>query len=497
MTAEKSLFDEVLSYVDETESSKIWDKALNDINFFARHYVPKEYFNIDKAAPQQLQVLQDVNDGYRNFIIRAPRKGGKTILVAIIVVWMCLKYPRYRFFILSGSLEQAKWLYRYCKGIMTSNPTLQAMLANEPTQILTEIINGSFIICAPASFKQVNAPTVDGLVMDEYVLIPPEIITDAWPMIRASPIPMRIILSTATEKVSLDSFLDLFDRAEELGFRPYFWSDRECVWLDKTDSNVAKAVLSDEDYRIQYEGGVPIKRAAIFQIGQINNAFKKGKNLPDEHWKVAGPIKVGIDWGFTHETAFTAGWLGLNWKMKVFKSLATTKTDDEELADIAVEWDNEFNTKYGQRVSEWICDSEGAFQNALMRKRGLWVTERVFGHRTKGKTWMIDTLNWFLERDNINIPDTDEYLILKKQMKAYRRDVNGFPMKGNDDRIDSLLCLASGWDPTLSLEAPRMRTNLNVIENMQNWRNEDWTERKPRDEAWRPDSWRKVKWPWE
>ena len=495
-----SLLDEVLAYTEDHEKEVSWDNAMGDIRIFIREYVPKKYFDMDKANPQQIQILIDVNKGYRNFVIRAPRKGGKTILVAIIVVWICLKFKGFRWFILSGSLEQAKWLYRYCRGMVTSSPVIMDQLLQDPTQILTEFKNGSFIICSPASFKQVNAPTVDGLAMDEYVLIPPEIIVDAWPMIRASPFPMRFILSTATEKVSLDSFLDIMDRAEELGFRPYFWDDSQCPWLNKQDSVIARAVLTEEDYRVRYEGGVPTRRRSIFPLVALNKAFVKFDKLPEDYFEVVkGPIKVGIDWGFTHDTVFLAGWLSLDYHLNIFKTLVTNKTDDEELANIAVEWDDEFNDRFYQRVDEWLADSAGAFQNAMMRKKGFWVTRRVFGSPDKGKEWMIRTTNWFIEKGKITIPDTPEFALLKKQMKAYRRKLDGKPIKGNDHCVDAGLCLATGWDPTESLEEVRRREARRPLRVVQisDMKSIDWTDLKPRDDAWRPDHWRRTKWPWE
>jgi hypothetical protein len=498
-----SFLDDMLKLVDKETLESEWDQSMKDIQKFIRTFVPKSFFDWDKANPEQIQILLEVQNGERNIIIRAPRKGGKTILVAVLVVWLALRKDHYRIFVLAGSLEQAKWLYRYCRDIVTGHPKIRAQLLTEPTQTLTEFKNGSFIICSPASSKQVNAPTVDCLIMDEYVLIPSEIVTEAWPMIRASTEPRRFILSTAQQKISLDTFMDICDRAEELGFKFHFWDDTNCPWLSKSDDKIAKEILNAEDYNIQYKGGTPSKQGSIFPLYIMREAFIKPQKLlegnPDYFKEIRGEIKVGIDWGFGHDTVMSAGWVSPEFKLHVFRIFITHKTDDEELVKIALSWDQEFYEKFGQRVAEWICDAAGAFQNALMMKYGLWVVKRSFGQEERGKEWMIKILNWFYEKKRIVIVHDDNGDVLFKQSKSYRRDRNGKPVKGFDHCIDSLLCLASGWNPLEAIEAPKepSMSARRIFEKPISAMN--WESTNPPDDMWRPDTWRKGddKWPWE
>ena len=498
---ESPVYDAVLSIIGETEQPD-WTKAMSDIFYFIEHFVPKSMFDLEKANPKQLQVLSDLQNGNRNFIIRAPRKGGKTILVAIIAVWLALR-RKCRVCVIAGSLEQAKWLYRYCYEIVTGHAEIQKWLEGEPTQTWTKFKHKSFIICIPASTKQVNAPTVDVEIFDEYVIIPPDIVTEAWPMNRASSCPMRFILSTAQDKISLDSFLDIFDRADELGFQSYWWSDKDSPWLNKEENEVAKSILDKEDYDIHYRGGIPMKHGMVWPRLPLTKAIKKRpEDLPENYFnEIKGPIKVGVDWGFTHDTVFLAGWLSLNWEVNVFKIGVFAKTDDEELAEIAVEWDAEFYEKHGQRVDQWICDSAGAFQNSMMRKKGLWITPRIFGHRKKGKEWMIGIADWYFKEAKANIPGFGDVEILRRQLMAYRREKSGFPTKGFDHCVDSFLCLVSGWDPTEAEEAPRtrIRPTDQFPEMEKRWSRTgiDWSEMRPGEDSWKPQNWKEQKWPWE
>lgn len=493
---EISLLDTVLSVVKKGKEESNWDRAMKDIFVFIRNFVPKALFDLGQANPQQIRILKDLQGGTRNFIARAPRKGGKTILVAVIICWLALS-RKLRICVVAGSLEQAKWLYRYCNTILTGHKLIRRFLKGEPTQTWTNFTTPAFIVCVPASSKQVNAPTVDVVVLEEYVLIDPDIITEAWPMNRSSPTPMRFILSTALDKISLDSFLDIFDRAEELGFESYWWDDSQCPWLSKTESHIAERVFDPETYQIHWKGGVPLKRGMVFPRVPLLKAFKKEKDLPEDYYVPKGPVKVGIDWGFAHDTVFLAGYLDLKNEINLFRVSVFSKTDDEELADTAVEWDTELYTKFGQRVDQWLTDSAGAFQNSMMRKKGLWTTPRVFGHRRKGKEWMIGIVEWYLRNEKMNIPDTREFRVLKRQARAYKRDKLGHPIKGYDDHVDTLMCLCSGWDPSREAEAPRYRPQPadRILER--EWRPTEWEEKKVGDEIWKPPHWEKMKWPWE
>lgn len=493
--------------LDRSRSQLSWAEAMANIFYFIRAFVPRPLFDLQKANPEQLRLLTDLQalidagyQGTRNFIIKAPRKGGKTILVAIIVVWLALRKPRFRICVVAGSLAQAQWLYRYCSDIVTSHPMINSWVVGDVTRSWTRFKHQSFIVCIPASHKQVNAPTVDVEVFDEYVMIDPDIIIEAWPMNRASETPLRFILSTALNKVSLDSFLDLVDRAEELGFSKYEWTDENCPWLSESEDLLAQAIMDKESYQIHYKGGLPLKSGMVWPRDPIVKAFKKEKDLPADYFDVVkGPVKIGIDWGFTHDTVYLAGWLSLDQVLNIFKIGVFDKTDDEALADVALSWDEEFYERYGQRAEGWYADAAGAFQNAMLRKRGFWVTRRVFGSVRKGKEWMIGIAEWYLKNLKVNIPDTKPFLPLKRQIKAYKRNRRtGKPIKGRDHCVDAFLCLCSGWNPVASLEAPKRRPQpADRIISIDRWKETDWSTMKIADDTWRPAHWKNVKWPWE
>lgn len=511
--------DSLLEYAKAKEREAKWDVALRDIFFFIDNYIPKKIFNLETAAPQQKEMFRKVMEGSQYFAIRAPRKGGKTICVAIIAVWLVLRDPTYRVFILSGSKEQAEWLYAYCTDILwpagaegeNTRNFFSQFLKGEPKASRIVMKTGGWIRYSAASEKSVNAPTADCLIMDEFVIIPAEIIQEAWPMIRSSPKPRRFLLSTVTpNKQNTDTFLDLLEDAQGIGFEKVEWTPGDCPFLQHRaaaqDDAIAQRFLSPDMYVTQYQGGLPKKAGKIFPQTFLRGAFKAvDPNNPgflvdgtpyeaDPEKRVfQGDSKAGVDWGFDHETVFIEGYRGLNKKIVVYHMVAENNTSPTDWADLA-ERDSELYD-----INDWVCDSAGAFQNRELQDRQLNVTKRAFGHLTYGKEWMIGVAYFWLSQGLIVIPDTPEFKPLKDQLIGYRRDQEGKPKKGDDDKVDAFLCFCSNWDPRYYREGePIQQSKKPLMEESKS--KADWTGFKSPSRPWQPDNWNSeevVKYPWE
>ena len=351
------LSDSVLGYIKEKRAKGKWQKAMEDIFYFIEHYVPKKLFNLKLASPQQLDMLKAVMQGTRYIIIRAPRKGGKTILVAIIAVWVVLRDQTYRVFILSGSQNQAEWLYEYCADILEPDDHALAeffsqFIVGEVAKSRTRFKLGGWIMYAPASEKQVNAPTADCIIMDEYVLIPTNIVYEAWPMIRGSTNPMRVLLSTATAgKANTESFLDMLDESSEYDFTKFEWESKDCPFLQTKvalrDANIARRILTEDMFITQYIGGNPKRAGRIFMRTQIREAFvapdpdrpgflKDGTpfELDPEKRISRGEAKGGIDWGFEHDTAIIMGYRELGGRLVLTRMIVDSGTSASEYGDL-------------------------------------------------------------------------------------------------------------------------------------------------------------------
>ena len=517
-----TLDEQILRRAANNKTKGMWQKATQDIFYFIRHYVPKNLFDLDQAAPQQIELFQSVMDGKPYYVIRAPRKGGKTICVAIIAVWLTLRDQTYRVFIVSGGKDQAEWLYDYCKQILwpsgddgaATRELFSQFLTGEPSKTRLTYKKGGWIRYAAASEKQVNAPTADALLMDEYVLIPTNIVEQAWPMIRGSKQPMRFLLSTATPgKENTDSFLDIIDNAENLGFVRVEWADTDCPFLQRKrnleDAEVARFFMDEEMFRTQYQGAMPKRAGRIFPRTLLREAFvaPDPKNpgylldgtpydpvQPEVQWVATehegyipmkltfrGEGKAGVDWGFDHDTVFLEGYRGLDHKMVAMRmhvNHGTSASDWGKIAEID-------SMAYG--ITQWLCDSAGAFQNQELKDRGLNVKKRVFGHQSDGKEWMIGIAYFWLQKRLVVIPDTPEFALLKAQLEKYKRGGDGKPIKVNDHCVDAFLCWLSGWDPRYydpGRETPSQPKPLRA-ESVSN----QWDGFQSGENAWMPDNW--------
>lgn len=498
-------------YAAASTTSKKWAKACVDILYFIEHYVPKNLFDLDKAAPQQIELLRKVMRKKQYFAIRAPRKGGKTILVAIVACWLVLSDQSRRVFILSGSQNQAEWLYQYCSAIVWPHGPKGAplrkfyrqFLVREPIKSRIEFIEGGWIRYAPASKKAVNAPTADVLIMDEYVLIDSVIVEQAFPMIRGSEFPMRFLLSTATpNEENTDAFLDILDKTEPgeelalLGWERVVWGPEDCGFLQtknaKADAEVAKHFLDPEMYRTQYEGKNPKRAGRIFPRTFIHDAFKApdpenpgflvdGTEFDPDNIVNRGEAKGGIDWGFDADTALLWGYMGLERRIVICKVIVAPHTSPSDWANIV----EDESTSHD--IYEWYADAAGAFQNQEIRDRGIKVTRRPFQHRRYGKEWMIGILYYWLENRKLIIADIPENEIVKQQLLKYRRNQNGKPIKGNDHCVDGLLCLVSGWDPRYYGE--RDEVELEKIDQDLGGLANSWDSFSSSKDAWMPETW--------
>ena len=527
---------------------------MDNIFYFIEHYVPKRIFNLKLSSQQQIEMLQAVQDGHQYFIIRAPRKGGKTILVAIVAVWLTLRDQTFRFFIVSGSESQAKWLYDYCTDILQPSgpePELKErraffrkFLKREPKATITEYKAGGWIMYTAATSKQVNAPTSDAVGMDEFVLIPNKIVEEAWPMNRSSKKPMRFLLSTATEgKENTDAFLDILDDCEpgkplhELGWKKFEWTADEAPHLStqaaRHDAESAAYFLSDDMYHTQYEGGLPKRAGRVFPRTFIREAFvapdpdnlgylldgtpynpedpdnpgflvdgtpiDAGEvKVEDKPWvtfsfglEFQGDSKGGIDWGFDHDTVFLEGYRALGGKMPILKMVIGNGTSPSDWADQAEQ------DALAHSIYEWFADASGAFQNQEIRDRGFRVVARAFQRITYGKEWMIGVAYYWLSKRMIVIPDTEEFAPLKRQLLKWKRGSDGKPKKGDDHCCDAFICLLSGWDPRYYDEGEPTTPTPTPPRSSAN----DWDTFQSGDKAWMPDSWKNRpelrKEPWE
>lgn len=505
--------DPIQQHIADRTADDDWSRAMKDILFFVERYVPKRIFSLELASDKQIEFLLAVQNNQQYFAIRAPRKGGKTILVAVAAVWLTLRDQTFRFFIVSGSQNQAQWLYDYCKAILWPNGPEGAktrewfsqFLDGEPKATITKYKKGGWIMYTAASSKQVNAPTADAVAMDEFVLIPETIIQEAWPMNRSAGEKLRrFLLSTATSgKENTDAFLDILEACEpgqdlyKLGWKKYEWEAKDSPHLHskagRRDSEAAKFFLSDDMYETQYKGGLPRRAGRIFPRTFIREAFiapdpdnpgflLDGSPYDPNNLEFQGDSGGGIDWGFDHDTVILEGYRGLDQKMHLMKMIVGNGTSPSDWAQTVEDDALEYH------IEDWYADAAGAFQNQEIKDLGFRVTPRAFGSQSRGKEWMIGIAYYWLQRRMVVIPDTEEFDPLKKQLLAWKRDSDGKPKKGNDDKCDSFIVWLSKWDPRYYSEEGG-DSGQPQVEEIQVPSANDWNSFVSETAAWKPSHW--------
>jgi len=305
-----------------------------------------------------------------------------------------------------------------------------------------------------ASERRSRGGHVDILCLDEAVLIPKNLIDAALPVVRTSKRPKRIVMSTASPKVSLGWFLHIWQNAEELGFKRYEWPLEECHWIHKEEAVLASKLMDSQTYKIEYLGEIAER------IGRVWDPELTRKALVDIRRIEVYPLpstpdltewSLGLDWGFWHPTVITV------WEKQGENLYARDCRIRPEtlLSDIMLELREDF-----PKVPIY-ADASGVHENYQLQKMGLKVYPVNFG---KDKDALIGHVRWRLEKGLIKIPDPSpenpdhdtlaecrKYYTLVQQMLAYSYDEKGKPRKINDDAVDSMLC---GMKPFLHPPSP-------------------------------------------
>jgi hypothetical protein len=250
-----------------------------------------------------------------------------------------------------------------------------------------------------ASAKSIRGGDADILSIDEAVLVPQRLLDAAWPLVRASRHPKRIVMSTASPDVSLEWFVRLLGQiAERTGQ----------VWGSQLVDN---ALVNPND-QAQY----PLP---------ANDPLT-------QKW-------TALDWGFVGQAVLTF------WEMQ---------GDTLYLRDCRI-WTETSYTEIKQEIAadfgkyRIYPDSEAVADNQDLTNMGMKVRPVIF---SKEKDELISRVRWHLEKGLIKIPNPEQdqrYFTLVQQMKAYHyNEKTGKPVKVNDHCCDSVICaMKPFYDP--------------------------------------------------
>jgi len=390
-----------------------------------------------KPSPGQIAFIRAICSEApkdRQVVAKVHRKAGKTKSVAVSFAWLFKQDPTLRIFHLSGSWLQASRLYDYFKPLVTNQELFPDALEGEPTRYWTRFKKGGCLEVLTASAKSIRGGDADILSIDEAVLVPQNLINAAWPLVRASRFPKRIVTSTASPEVNLEWFVNLWQRAIELGFERFEWPQSECWWISREDNALAKLMLDSKTYAVEYEGAIAQRTGLVWDNVLIDKALVDPRRAEEYPLPAPDPMTekwTALDWGFIGQAVLTF------WEKQ---------GDTLILRDCRI-WTDTSYTEIKQEIKEDFGqypiypDSEAVADNKDLENMGMKVVPVIF---SKDKDPFISRVRWRLENHLIKIPNPNidsRFFTLVQQMKAYHyNEKTGKPEKINDHCCDAVIC---------------------------------------------------------
>lgn len=430
----------------------------------------------------------------RRFVLKGPRGGGKTKLMAAIGFCRWLLKHRSRV-VMGGSLVQAQQVYGYFSGHCYSHPQIILALPGEPTMKQTLSDVGKYYKAVAASQKQVRGPHPDDLDIDEACEAKDEIILSALPMVNSSPDPF--ILMTSTFHKIFGFFQETWDQADRRGWVRLSWdifdvtlSFDEDIWKNPKlleeipDLSIAQAGDQSLEFRAQGrtgdpEGWVPI--ANIIQAwreksttdwfdvemmgsrpsaaGLVNNpedvdACIVGALGQGMQWVDGSDVAAGLDWGFSGMTAFEVYMAMKDQKKSNIMSRTWTQTQSHVIIRSVVKEVRDF------RIRFIFADSSHPFENKDLQN-ALSKLAQETGHRctlievkfSVDKEAMLGNYRAHFQRRLLRIPKMYQEAIWQHKRYHYQPKSDK-PAKEADHIPDATMLALKRWQ--LNLQASRL-----------------------------------------
>lgn len=410
-----------------------------------------------------------------NVIIKSCRGGGKSRLLGSL--GFCLFFFKGRSVVdMGGALAQAKIVYNYFTAVVYSDPHILGALPKEPMMEHTTGMDKNYFACVAASPKAVRGPHPDVLMADEVCETPDELIESALPMVDTSKTPLRVLTSTFHKVFGI--FQDVWDRAEELGYKRYSWDifdvaakfdpkvwdneklNREIPDLKKLKElsggrtgdpdgwipieniiNAWRSKRSLDYFLTEYMGERPSAAGLVLDPIDVDAAaFEKNENKRYAY-EVGAEVIGGLDWGFSSMTAFVALMQHKDAVKVQVQNSNYIQTDSDIIIEDVVKAVRDF------KIAFIYADSAGKFENRALQnaitKAGLKcrVIEVVF---SKEKEDMLGNYRAHFQRGKMKIPKTDQVALWQHKRYRYVAGTNK-PVKKDDHVPDATMCALNHW----------------------------------------------------
>jgi len=402
------------------------DRVSRGVRLLLWYHYPDKFFNdVFKVNcfPYQSSVLYAVKNGCKRIIIQSAGGTGKTKLLAGIALYLAIvvstvEHEPIKVIIISGSKDQARYLYDYCKDVLDGE-YCKDLIKGEPLQSITKFKNGSEIRALPNSLKAIQGKHGDIVLIDEAVLAGDFLIRDALRITAGSKRDIIILSGTPLEAASL--FCEIYRDVDNYPeWTRFHWSAKECPLISK--DRLAEVESLPEDMKSIFWEGQPYykKLERVVDFDSLKDACKDVPLL--QYDATGGNVVMGVDWGWTHYTAIVV----LQKVNGVFRVLYTDQWRREQFESIH---DKIVETCKAYNVTKVLADSEDVGENQRLEARGLMVYPCAFQRR---KSQMQSFLRMTFFNRKIRIPQQFQELI--QQLRTYT-----WKTKSNDDLVDALM----------------------------------------------------------
>jgi hypothetical protein len=282
------------------------DKILKGAKFLLWYKDPALFFrDIFKMEPYpyQAKVLRNLKNNPHRIIIMAAGGTGKTRLLACIALWLTTVLPKfinrpYSVIIISGSDQQAKYLYEYSRFAIKDNEILSEEVEGEPLISITYFKDRSLIMAVPNSLKAIQGKHCDCCLVDEGALAGDFIIQDTLRIVSTSD--RDLIILSGTPMIYGTMFVNIWEEKDKYPEWEHFsWSAKECPFITQEKWNEATK-LPEDVFSIFWEGKPYAKIGTMIPSDEIRASSKDVQVMEiDPKYEIVG----GLDWGFIHYTA--------------------------------------------------------------------------------------------------------------------------------------------------------------------------------------------------
>lgn len=390
---------------------------------------------IEEPYSYQEQILKEFKK-YNRIMISSASDTGKTILLACIGLWSAAVLSnklkrRYDVIIISGSQDQAKFLYDYMKEAIIDSSILSDLVDSEPLISLTRFKNRSTIRALSKSYTSIAGKHADMVIIDEAAF--PELdfyINDALRIISPSK-ESKIILSSSPheyDSLFVKMYLDK-KKYPDNEWKRYHWTAFDCP---RTRKKLKEAESLPEDMFVRYYKGEPyLLKDTMIPRESIKECLSKELIK----YKKELPIYIGVDWGHGHPTGIVI----VQYNNGIFEVLEQKMFKGEIFENIH-NW-IETKARY-YKASKIFTDASDVGENQRLLNRGLPVFTIAFN---KEKGLMQSRLRDLFMKKQIRIPET--YQDLVQQLRTYT-----WEKKLGDDLVDAcMLAVREEYSPRTSL----------------------------------------------